>query len=128
MKELACVFIGGGLGSVGRYMISMVWRHLSLNPRYADIVFPWPTFVVNILGCLLIGIFYEYSERWGMTPEMRLFLTTGLCGGFTTFSTFSYESMTLMHTGDLSLCALYVIGSILLGVIAVFLPTIISHV
>lgn len=122
MKELIYVFIGGGTGSVLRFIVSMLWKHFSLHPRYADVVFPWPTFIVNILGCFLIGMFYQYSERWGLTPEVRLLLTTGLCGGFTTFSTFSYEGLTLINSGYYGTYALYLISSIILGVFAAALP------
>lgn len=104
----------------------MLWRHLSLHPRYSDILFPWPTFVANILGCLLIGIFYEYSTKWGLSPEARLLLTTGLCGGFTTFSTFSYESMTLLQNGHYTVFSTYLILSIILGITAVFIPILIK--
>lgn len=126
MRELFCVFVGGGIGSTLRFIISMLWRHLSLHPRYSDILFPWPTFIANILGCLFIGIFYEYSTKWGLSPEARLLLTTGLCGGFTTFSTFSYESMTLLQNGHYTVFSTYLILSIILGIIAVFIPILIK--
>lgn len=107
-----------------RFIISMLWKHISLHPRYADVVFPWPTFIVNIIGCFLIGLFYHYSERWGLTPEVRLLLTTGLCGGFTTFSTFCYEGVTLINSGYYGTYALYLVGSIVLGLVAASLPLI----
>ena len=85
MKEIAYIFIGGGVGSVLRYL-----AQISINERMSGIGFPfsWGTFIVNIAGSLLIGLFYSISERWNLSMEMRLLLTTGLCGGFTTFSTF----------------------------------------
>lgn len=127
MKELLFVFLGGGVGSTLRFFASMVWRHMSLNPRYEGILFPWPTFVVNILGCFLIGLFYEYSQQWDLSPEARLFLTTGFCGGFTTFSTFSYEGMTLLHDGNYSVYFIYLTASIVLGLLAAFLPYLLNH-
>lgn len=122
MKEIFYVFIGGGIGSVLRFMASMLWRHLSLHPRFADMVLPWPTLCVNVLGCLLISFFYKYSEQWGLTPEMRLLLTTGLCGGFTTFSTFSYEGLTLLREGYVMMYAVYLLLSIILGLLAALAP------
>jgi len=127
MKEILYIFIGGGTGSVLRFIISMLWKHLSLNPRYEGILFPWPTFIANIFGCFMIGLFYQYSERWGLSIEMRLLLTTGLCGGFTTFSTFSYEGVTLLNSGNYGTYALYVISSITLGLIAATLPLIVAR-
>lgn len=125
MKDLLYIFIGGGAGSCLRFLVSLFWMHLRLHPSYTNIIFPWPTFIVNILGCFLIGLFYTKSEQWGMSYEMRLLLTTGLCGGFTTFSTFSWESMNLLRQGDYLVFATYVGLSLLVGMIAVFMPIII---
>lgn len=124
MKELLYVFIGGGTGSAFRFVVSMLWKHLSLNPRYEGVLFPWPTFVVNIVGCFLIGLFYQCSERWGLSGEMRLLLTTGFCGGLTTFSTFSYEGISLVNNGHYAVYILYLLASILLGALAVFIPVV----
>lgn len=99
-------------------MVSMLWKHISLHPRFEGMVFPWPTFIVNILGCLLISMFYKYSEQWGLSPETRLMLTTGFCGGFTTFSTFSYEGITLLRQGYFMTYAIYLILSIIVGIAA----------
>jgi CrcB protein len=123
MRELLLVFLGGGLGSMLRYGIKLMQNHLALNPlsTLGQTVFPWPTMVANVLGCLLIGIFYSVSGRTSMSPEMRLFLTTGLCGGFTTFSTFSNESIDLLRTGHAGLFAAYILLTLLLGLGAVLL-------
>lgn len=126
MKELIYVFIGGGTGSVLRFLISMLWRHLSLHPRFTSIVFPWPTLIVNVLGCFLIGLLYQYAERWGWPVEVRLMLTVGLCGGFTTFSTFSYEGITLLNGGYYTMYVLYLVLSIILGLLAVVTPMMFS--
>ena len=127
MRELMCVFIGGGIGSTLRFVISMIWRHMKLNPAYENVVFPWPTFIANIIGCLLIGIFYTQSERLGLSPEIRLLLTTGLCGGFTTFSTFSYESISLLRDGMFSIFCLYVVSSLVIGFICAYLPVLVHN-
>lgn len=127
MRELLFVFLGGGFGSCIRFITSLLWRHMSLHPRYEAMLFPWPTFIVNILGCLLIGFFYQYSQQWNLSPETRLMLTTGFCGGFTTFSTFSYEGVALLQGGHYSTYAIYVTLSILLGLGAAFVPTLIHN-
>lgn len=122
MKEIIYVFVGGGVGSVLRFLISIIWRHLSLHPRFEGMLFPWPTFIANVLGCLMIGMFYHYGEKCGLSPEARLLLTTGLCGGFTTFSTFSYEGVTLINAGCYGTYLLYVTLSIILGIVAAAMP------
>lgn len=114
MKSFLFIAIGGAAGSVLRYVMQ------SYIFKLYPFVFPMGTFVVNILGCLLIGIFYALSERGSLLPEWRLFLITGVCGGFTTFSTFSYENMNLLRTGDYFYFLLYSVGSLILGVLAVF--------
>ena len=104
MKEIVFIFLGGGAGSVFRYLL-----HLSMNGRGLLPGFPWSTFTVNVLGSLLIGIFYALS-RFHLSNETRLFLTVGLCGGFTTFSTFSGESLFLLKEGMYLTLVSYVIS------------------
>jgi CrcB protein len=84
-----------------------------------QLAFPLGTFIVNITGCFAIGIFYAMAEKqhW-MTPEWRLFLITGLCGGYTTFSTFSYEAVELFKQGNYVYFLLYALLSMLLGLAA----------
>ena len=116
MKEIDYIFIGGGVGSVLRYL-----AQISINERMSGIGFPfsWGTFIVNIAGSLLIGLFYSVSERWNLSMEMRLFLTTGLCGGFTTFSTFSNDGLSLLRGEFYGTFLLYALLSIGLGLVAV---------
>jgi len=114
MKEIVYIFLGGGLGSVSRYLL-----HLLINGRGPVVGFPWSTFTINILGSLLIGMFYALSARFQLSQETRLFLTVGLCGGFTTFSTFSNESLFLFKEGMYFTLASYIILSIVLGILAV---------
>jgi CrcB protein len=87
--------------------------------RHVSILFPWGTFLVNCSGCFLIGLLYALSGKctW-MTQELRLFLITGLCGGYTTFSSFSYESISLFRQGAYSYFLLYTILSVVLGLLA----------
>ena len=109
------VGIGGGLGSVARFLCQ----------KYISIWYPHPfpiaTFLVNIAGCFLIGVFYEMAEKGNLLPlEWRLFLTTGICGGFTTFSAFALENVTLLKTGDFLYFCFYTAGSGFLGIAATF--------
>lgn len=121
MRDLLMVFAGGGMGSVLRYAIGLIQAHLRLNPisTLGQTMFPWPTLTANVLGCVLIGLFYSLSTRLGWSPELRLLLTTGLCGGFTTFSTFSNEGLQLMRQGHIAMFALYVAVTLVLGLAAV---------
>ena len=85
-------------------------------------IFPFGTFAVNIAGCFLIGLFYALGEKGNLlSPEWRMALTTGFCGGFTTFSTFAFENMNLLRTGDYVYFVSYILLSILLGIAGVFL-------
>lgn len=114
VKILLIIFIASGLGGILRYAIQLFFKPYSLN-------FPTGTFIVNILGCLLIGAFYAFAEKNNMlSQEWRLALTTGFCGGFTTFSAFAYENMALLKTGNYTTFFLYTAGSVILGIFAVF--------
>ena len=114
-KILITVFLGGGLGSLMRYGVQA-----AMHGRISPFLFPWATLSVNILGSFLIGMFYVLSARFNLSDETRLFLTTGLCGGFTTFSTFSHEGMTLIRQGNYGTFLLYVTLSVALDVAAAF--------
>lgn len=113
--NVAAVFIGGGAGSVLRYAVQFL-----MAGRATAGSMPWATFTVNIVGCFLIGLFYSLSARLGWSTETRLLLTTGLCGGFTTFSTFSNESLMLMRQGHTATAAAYVAASVVPGIMAAF--------
>lgn len=115
MKTLILIFLGGGTGSVLRYCIQM-----ALHERIVPYSFPWATFIVNIIGSFLIGICYTLSARFNLSTELRLLLTAGFCGGFTTFSTFSYDGLTLLKQGFYGVFALYTLLSICLGIVAVW--------
>lgn len=116
MKALIYIFIGGGTGSVLRYLLQL----LIATRGAAGGGFPWATWTANVAGCFLIGLFYGWSGQGSWSAETRLLLTTGLCGGFTTFSTFSNESLTLARQGEYLLCALYLLASLTAGVAAVW--------
>ncbi|AUC77349.1 fluoride efflux transporter CrcB [Olleya sp. Bg11-27] len=114
MKQLILVFVGGGFGSVLRYIIGK-----ALNNTENGI--PYGTFAANILGSLLIGIILGLAlKNDTLNNNQTLLLATGFCGGFTTFSTFAYENHVFLKTGDFTSFALYTITSFILGFLAVF--------
>ena len=114
MKQLGLVFIGGGFGSVLRYIIGK-WLNNTENG------IPYGTFAANILGSLLIGIILGYtSKNETISQNTTLLLATGFCGGFTTFSTFAYESHVFLKSGDFTTFAFYTIASFVIGFLAVF--------
>ena len=115
LKILLLVGFGSFIGGVFRYVISTPFLH-----KYPH-GFPWGTFMVNILGCLLIGILYGYADRWAFPKEWRMFLAVGVLGGFTTFSSFSNETVTLVQNGAYGNAIMYVLSSVLLGIGATFL-------
>lgn len=114
MKNIIYIFLGGGTGSVLRYLCQLFINH-NIICR-----FPLGTFIVNILGCFLIGVFYTISDHLNLSEEKRLMLTVGLCGGFTTFSTFSTENLNLLRNELYGIGFLYIILSISLGILSTF--------
>lgn len=121
MKGLVMVFLGGGLGSVLRYLIS-----ISLNRTSYSI--PWGTFTVNIVGSLILGLILGVSFKSGyLNNNYVLFLASGFCGGFTTFSTFAYENQSLLRSGDLLNFSIYTFGSVILGILAIILGVFLSR-
>ena len=114
MKQLVFVFLGGGFGSVLRYIIGKL-----LNNTENGI--PYGTFVANILGSLLIGIVLGLAAKHdSLSQNQTLLLATGFCGGFTTFSTFAYENHMFLKSGDFTSFAIYTIASFVVGFLAVF--------
>lgn len=114
MKNLLLIFIGGGIGSVARYLLS------SFTQKFWAIgTFPFGTLVVNMIGCFLIG--YFTSTFLKIDDYLKFFLITGFCGGFTTFSAFSIENYNLWQSQNYTLLFLYIILSVFLGLGAVFL-------
>lgn len=116
LKQLLLIGTGGFIGSVARYLISR------LNTRVDWLSIPIGTLTVNVLGSLLIGFLIGISEKSPiLTVEWRMFLMVGLCGGFTTFSSFTGENLVLLKNGQILPLLLYTGLSIFLGFIAVYL-------
>jgi fluoride exporter len=109
------VFFGGGLGAALRHGINIV------SARAFGTEFPYGTLIINVLGSLAMGLIIEYfALKTGLPQRMRLFLTTGILGGFTTFSTFSLEAVLLYERGAIMGSAIYVVASIVLAIAGLF--------
>jgi fluoride exporter len=116
IKHILLVGLGGGIGSMARYLCQR-WFAANYVPG-----FPWGTFAVNVAGCFLIGIFWGLSfKSFDAMENWKLFLMTGLCGGFTTFSAFTLEGIGLLKEQKLALFFSYVVASVVLGLLATYL-------
>ena len=116
MKQLFFVGLGGALGAIFRYLASVV------TSKYYIGNFPLATFLVNISGCFLIGVLIGWlSSSSQNSNDLRLLFVTGFCGAYTTFSTFAAENLTLIEHGNSRITLLYILLSIILGVLAVWL-------
>jgi CrcB protein len=113
MKPLFVIGLGSAIGGICRYLAQVYIG------KYTTLIFPVGTLVVNLTGCFLIGILFGLSGKhaW-MTMEWRLFLITGICGGYTTFSSFSLEGINLLRQGHFLYFFLYILGSVAVGLLA----------
>ena len=111
---LLYIALGGAAGTVARYAVGG-WVH-----ERVGFGFPWGTLVVNVLGSLLIGFALRYLEATRFTPDVRALITVGILGAFTTFSTYSYETVALLEDGEWWRAGSYAVGSLLLGLAAVY--------
>ncbi len=112
MKILLLIGTGSFIGGIFRHLLSQFIQTKLLS------TFPFGTLGVNIIGCFVIGLVLALSEQTNMTSELRLFLATGICGGFTTFSAFSNETYILFRSGQLGYAIVYITASVVLGVLA----------
>lgn len=119
--DLLAVFVGGGLGSVARYLSGLVFLQ-RFGPG-----FPYGTLAVNLTGCFLIGIVAELAQTraFGSGSAARVFLVAGILGGFTTFSTFAYDAVTLAGEALSIPAILYVLASVVGGIVAAFVGTVV---
>ena len=116
VKSMLLAGIGGFIGTVLRFLVS---KYFQVN---FDTVFPWGTLVINIAGSFLIGIFLGIFEKgFMMSSEWRLFFTVGICGGFTTFSTFSNDSFMLLQNKEILKFSLYAGMSFVFGIVSVLI-------
>ena len=113
MLGVLLVALGGGIGSATRYLVGG-WFASRFGPA-----FPYGTFVINVTGSFIVGFFLAFAqERVSLSPYWRLFFAVGFVGGYTTFSTFEYESVRLLQDGEMLLCSVYLLGSVLTGGLA----------
>ncbi len=116
MLNVLAVFLGGGIGAVFRYLTGVLFV------QYLKFHIPLPTFVVNVVGCFILGFVYVFClEKFQLNPALKLLITVGFCGGLTTFSTFSFEIFDMIQNVQYIHAALYTIGSLVIGVLAVLL-------
>jgi CrcB protein len=118
---LFSIALGGAIGSLARYGLGGLAQRVSAD-------FPWGTLTINVLGSLLLGFLMRYLLSTTLSAELRAGLTIGLCGGFTTFSTFSYEVVTLAESGSYARAGTYAAASVVLSLIAVMLGFWLSRV
>ncbi len=112
LKNIILVGLGGAIGAILRYIAGTILKPSS---------FPINTFIVNVIGCFFIGIIFALAEKTDyISPNLKLFLATGICGGFTTFSSFSVENMALLKQGNYTTAALYIFSSLVFCIIGVF--------
>jgi len=116
LQKYLLIAIGGGLGSIARY-----WVGSTISGRMGT-RFPYGTFVINLTACLIIGFSITYlGKRVGLNPAWRYLIPVGFVGAYSTFSTYEWETLSTLRSGAFALASLYALGSLILGLVAVWL-------
>ncbi len=115
MHGLIMIALGGAIGSLLRYFI------VELTLKLTGTVFPWGTIAVNLIGCFIIGIVWGIVDKFGINPNLKMFIFIGLLGSFTTFSTFALENFYFLKNGEISFLALNIAVSNIIGILLVFI-------
>lgn len=114
-KSILLIGLGGGAGSIFRFLVS------HFTKRFWSGEFPLGTFLVNLSGCLLIGLFIGSMLKWqNLATDFRMLLIVGFCGGYTTFSAFALENFELINSGKLTVSLMYALASVILGIVFVW--------
>lgn len=115
LKTLLIIGLGGAIGSMLRHLTSL------FVARYWENHFPLATFLTNVVGCFLIGLFIGFLEKQQLAnSDLKWFLITGFCGGYTTFSTFGYENFNLLQNQNMGIAFAYIASSVIIGLMAVW--------
>lgn len=116
LRTILIVGSGGFIGSVMRYLVQFYME------KNLTSTFPWGTLIANVAGSFIIGMIYALTEKGNLlNPELRLFLAVGICGGFTTFSSFAYNNFTMIKENSITLLLFNVGGNLFLGIMSVYL-------
>jgi fluoride exporter len=122
LSNYITVFIGAGIGGVFRYWLS------SLISRLAPFYFPFGTLSVNVIGSFILGLMiFGFDEKELINPTVKLFIGIGFCGGFTTFSTFSFETFKLLNDAELFLAAVNILANVLMTILGVYFAYLITR-
>ena len=120
--NLLAIALGGAIGSAARYLLS------TFVLRVSGTLFPLGTFIVNLIGCLVFGVIAgATSQRVQISPTVRLFLLTGILGGFTTFSSYAFESFALIRDGQFAWAAINVLGQVAAGLVGVWVGYVVTY-
>lgn len=114
MHSWLWIFVGGGAGCLCRHAVGTYFAEAGTS-------FPWGTLIANLLACIILGAVIGYEVKMDISPTAKLLLATGFCGGFSTFSTYSLETLKMLQSGEWLAASTYIVGSIVLGLLAVLL-------